>query len=170
MLLLCLSCITENKHEAKALYVLSYNLQLYHYFQTRYRNQWIWYKKTRVDFFLKYLCCLTSPLEGIPVNTSALTSHHLLSLSRGEFIMVLTALQIVTLNEIVQQYVRSDPLRGGCWDLSPCSRCRRVLRKVFVGITHFILRVKFNYWIVKSFLTILLCCKDQHSIKKKRVV
>lgn len=30
----------------------------------------------------------------------------------GEFVMALTALQIVTLNEIVEQYVRSDPLRG----------------------------------------------------------
>lgn len=30
--------------------------------------------------------------------------------AHGEFIMALTALRIVTLNEIVEQYVRSDPL------------------------------------------------------------
>lgn len=44
---------------------------------------------------------------GAPVVPSAVPAH-------WEFITAPTSLQIVTLNEIVEQYVRPDPLTGGC--------------------------------------------------------
>lgn len=43
--------------------------------------------------------------------------------------MALTALRIVTLNEIVEQYVRSDPLRGlaeFCLPAAAAGKSRRV--------------------------------------------
>lgn len=50
------------------------------------------------------------------------SGHAICSGCTGEFIMALTALRIVTLNEIVEQYVRPDPLRRPVEVFSPCSR------------------------------------------------